>query len=615
MRLNNYQQRVVDHDAGQAVVFAAAGSGKTTCMVRRAVRLVDSGVNPTSIQILVYNRSAADVVRARLSAIGSRYAGINVNTFHSLGNKLCRELVPEAIEGKLVLDTEGAPRQIGLVFEAMRDANIQEGEWKEWMARADLARELLIPPEEVAANYGRLFVPQEMAASLAAFCHSYAEIKDRRNVIDFNDMLWQLACSVGLGTDNRLYGRCKHLIIDEAQDATPLRWFIADGMAFADGVCPDDGSIDSYMAVGDPCQSIYAYQGADPDIFLSRSMTNFAGRDPWQSYTLPVNFRSGSTIIDLGNRIVDNRSWKIADAIPRDDAGGGEIQSLATVADVVAHISRSISSDWSLEGGHEGSTVILARTNAELAAYEVSLIVNRIPCRTRNTSGSIWESQYGMLFMSYLQLCNGGQEDWSAGWELLESIFTRPNRFIRKEALRQAFDGSIQSLIDSGVNNIAEFGRLLDYVRRCIRTDKFGRAVDAVAGQLVQDVKKRAGNSLGSADEDKIGLIGVLQSAATQAGSIDGILDMVDSVFDSASTPHVLLSTIHKSKGGEWKRVYADVNWVKAAIARSRQSVRIDNLQPPAAVALMAGNLSDNDARLLYVETTRAIDELYLVGV
>lgn len=613
MQLNSHQQAVVDHVSGPAVVFAAAGSGKTTCMVRRAVNLVDSGVDPTSIQILVYNRSASEVVSSRLSAINPVYSSVRVNTFHSLASQLCREFMPEFVGSKKILDTEGAPKQISVVFEAMRDANIREGEWKEWMLRADLARELLISTDEVAAFHHQLHVPSHFAGDLQRFCQSYADIKERRNVIDFNDLLWALACNPDF--PGRIHGRYKHLMVDEAQDATPLRWHIADSIAFGRG----DGDIDSYVAVGDPCQSIYAYQGADPSIFMER------GRH-WQTFVLPVNFRSGRTIIDLGNRVVDGREWKIGDAIGRDGVEDGGIQRLGSMDDTVKYIRRSIDAGWSLEGGHEGSTVILCRTNADLAAYEVSLIVNGVPCRTRNSSGSVWESQYGTLFLSYLQFCNGGHDNVEDAWQLLESIYTRPNRFIRKETLKNTFDGSIASLMDSSTNNIREFGHTLWRVSLDLsdkRTGRFGRAVDTVASLLSQDVKKRAGNVLGQVDEDKIGLVNVLASAATQAGSIDGILDMVDSVANAADTPHVLLSTIHRAKGGEWKRVYADVGWVKAAlskrvfdssVARVFDSISNSTFDSTAKLTELSSVLTDEDARLLYVEVTRAIDELYLIG-
>ena len=57
-RLTWEQTRVVRHDAGHALVKAVPGSGKTTTLVKRVERLVKTGVEPGSILILMYNKSA-----------------------------------------------------------------------------------------------------------------------------------------------------------------------------------------------------------------------------------------------------------------------------------------------------------------------------------------------------------------------------------------------------------------------------------------------------------------------------------------------------------------------------------------------------------------------------
>ncbi|MEZ4834445.1 MAG: UvrD-helicase domain-containing protein [Caldilineaceae bacterium] len=81
------QQAVVAHDRGPALVFAAAGSGKTTTMVARIARLVQDGVFPAS-QILAtsFNRAAADAIEGALRKRGVK--DVQVKTLHSFGYQL-----------------------------------------------------------------------------------------------------------------------------------------------------------------------------------------------------------------------------------------------------------------------------------------------------------------------------------------------------------------------------------------------------------------------------------------------------------------------------------------------------------------------------------------------
>ncbi|HSH57643.1 MAG TPA: UvrD-helicase domain-containing protein, partial [Halomonas sp.] len=83
MRLTDEQRAVVEHGAGHARVAAVAGSGKTTTMVARVLRLLERGVPPQRILVLMFNRSARADFQARLAAMapaGQRLP--DVRTFH-----------------------------------------------------------------------------------------------------------------------------------------------------------------------------------------------------------------------------------------------------------------------------------------------------------------------------------------------------------------------------------------------------------------------------------------------------------------------------------------------------------------------------------------------------
>ncbi len=111
----------------------------------------------------------------------------------------------------------------------------------------------------------------------AAFAKAYRDIKQEYNFLDFEDLIlythrlfsnpetmgWVLS---------QLDLSLSHILVDEAQDTGPLQWDVLRmlvGDFFTDGDVAD--APHSLFVVGDTKQSIYGFQGADPNAFaLSR---------------------------------------------------------------------------------------------------------------------------------------------------------------------------------------------------------------------------------------------------------------------------------------------------------------------------------------------------------
>lgn len=109
--LNAEQRQAVVRTNDRNLILAAAGTGKTSVIVAKALYLLKSGAaQPKDILIMAYNRAAADEIKERLNACAAR-AGIdgsevNANTFHALGRSvLVRCKVPARVSS-LVKDKD-----------------------------------------------------------------------------------------------------------------------------------------------------------------------------------------------------------------------------------------------------------------------------------------------------------------------------------------------------------------------------------------------------------------------------------------------------------------------------------------------------------------------------
>ncbi|KAJ57227.1 hypothetical protein ACMU_01665 [Actibacterium mucosum KCTC 23349] len=146
----------------------------------------------------------------------------------------------------------------------------------------------------------------------ASFITAYDSAKQARGWLDFDDLITKtrdllVRPGVAEWVLYRLDGGIDHILVDEAQDTSPLQWQVIDLLAqeFTAGQGARGDTQRTIFVVGDKKQSIYSFQGADPggfdrmqDHFGQRLIQVGAGLTPLQ---LEYSFRSAPAIL----RVVD----------------------------------------------------------------------------------------------------------------------------------------------------------------------------------------------------------------------------------------------------------------------------------------------------------------------
>ena len=96
--LNESQKAVVAHAKGPAAFWAVAGSGKTTTVIARMVKMIsEDGENPEKILAVTFTKNAAMEMNKRLEIEGIQIRkvrgdkGARVGTFHSLSLEIVRD--------------------------------------------------------------------------------------------------------------------------------------------------------------------------------------------------------------------------------------------------------------------------------------------------------------------------------------------------------------------------------------------------------------------------------------------------------------------------------------------------------------------------------------------
>ncbi len=135
----------------------------------------------------------------------------------------------------------------------------------------------------------------------------YEELKRQRSHLDFEDLITRTAdlltkSGVGPWIHYKLDQGIDHILVDEAQDTSPIQWSVIQSLAedFFSGESSRP-VIRTLFAVGDEKQSIYSFQGARPERFAEekertqRRVQN-SGLD-FSTVRLPLSFRSTSDVL------------------------------------------------------------------------------------------------------------------------------------------------------------------------------------------------------------------------------------------------------------------------------------------------------------------------------
>ncbi|MGK6315069.1 double-strand break repair helicase AddA [Neorhizobium sp. DT-125] len=159
----------------------------------------------------------------------------------------------------------------------------------------------------------RLRLARMLAATRAALTlarrlnDDYEDLKKQRSLLDFEDLIARTADlltrdGVGAWVHYKLDQGIDHILVDEAQDTSPIQWTVIKSLAedFYSGTSARE-TRRTIFAVGDEKQSIYSFQGARPERFAEeRSETEKrvrASGQPFHPVRLPLSFRSTADVL------------------------------------------------------------------------------------------------------------------------------------------------------------------------------------------------------------------------------------------------------------------------------------------------------------------------------
>ena len=360
-RLTSAQAEAVTSEHQRLAVYAGAGAGKTRVLTLRIARMVDNGVDPTHILAITFSKKAAQEMRRRLWGLGVE--GIRTGTFHRTALELVEISRQERGLRPAVLITDRRRMLERLIDDDVARSSISSAFVDTeitWSKSQGLTPEHYV---EAARAAGRR--TSQSPHQLQSIWARYESTKLKQGGLDFDDLIIDAVDALrDPAFAEAIHWRSRHLLVDEFQDVNAMQFALIERL-----LAPSS----SLFCVGDPNQSIYGFNGADPTLLDSLEQRMPGTR----VIVLDSNHRSTPEIVSSAasvlshQRRTDVRSTQNPGAIP-------ELKGLATDTDEADFIARRIR-ELRTPGRRWRSFAVLARTNAQLRLIARRLEAAQIP--------------------------------------------------------------------------------------------------------------------------------------------------------------------------------------------------------------------------------------------
>ena len=213
----------------------------------------------------------------------------------------------------------------------------------------------------------------------------YERLKTSRGFLDFNDLIARTVTllsreDAGAWVQYKLDKGIDHILLDEAQDTSPAQWAVVKALAaeFFAGEGSRGNEKRTVFAVGDEKQSIYSFQGAEPESFalsgreFREKVTQARGH--FEMVKLTRSFRSTYDVLSAVDRVFSRPESR--DGLTRDpepilhlairDTAPGHVEVWPSLSpDVVEEPD-----DWTQSVDHASAPAVrLARQIADTIAH------------------------------------------------------------------------------------------------------------------------------------------------------------------------------------------------------------------------------------------------------
>ena len=608
--LNPEQRQAVEHTDGPVMIIAGAGSGKTRVLTYRIAHLIYAkGVDAFHILSLTFTNKAASEMKQRIEKLAGLDARNTwMGTFHSVFAKILRVEADKLgyPSNFTIYDSDDSKSLIRTLVKELRlDDKVYKASVV--LSRISGAKNRLISWQTYQNDP---FVKADDEAALrprmGEIYQRYQERLFKAGAMDFDDLLFNtnILFRDHIEVLNKYQQRFKYVMVDEFQDTNISQYLITKKLAAVhQNIC----------VVGDDAQSIYAFRGADiqnilnfekdyPDLFVVK---------------LEQNYRSTKNIVDAANSIIDKNKGQLKKIVWTSNPEGDLIELFKASSDNEEGriVANTIFEEKNNKQLNNSDFAILYRTNSQSRSMEEAL--RKLNLTYKIVGGlSFYQRKEIKDLMAYLRFAVNPADE-----EAFKRIINYPKRGIGDTSVEKILVSAYEHDIPlwdvvqnapsflggrAGVS-VDDFSTMIKAFQIEIERKDAFEAASTVAKQsgllreLYEDKTIEGLNRYENVQELLNAIKEYVDNPENEDKSLGAFLQeialLTDNDQDKSQTDTITLMTIHASKGLEFKQVFV---------------VGMEEDLFPSQMMMQSREDLEEERRLFYVASTRAMEKLYL---
>ncbi|MCA9840127.1 MAG: UvrD-helicase domain-containing protein [Trueperaceae bacterium] len=580
--LTDEQQRVVAHDTGPALVFAVAGAGKTTTLVRRVERLIrEEKFRAERILATSFSKATVDDLKKALSLF-PHARKVPVKTLHSLAYQIIREAkkVNKDINQELPQDIDSAPYAIlNRALTLARSKNAPFSLDLDTLDREDFLTYVGGCKATLAFTRDRYkTISKTSVASLAKQPASlrwyldlfelYEQARLEMNLLTFDDLIpeaWIHLIDYPELADH-FREQFDTILVDEFQDTNLSQVELLDVLV---------AKHKNLMVCGDDDQGIFGFRKASNTFIL-----NFTKRYGGARYQISDNFRCFAEHTILANHVIQRNRDRVQKLLTPARGFGGKTliesheSAEAMGTQIASNIAQAIDS-----GLAPNEIAVLVRLYAETGVIEAALIEQGIPYQIIGNV-PFYERSENTLLIKYLQVAlidSHMNQGFSASDKALLSeiwwdVLRTPKRYVKREVsdslLREILiHETAPSVVLLTAGNqggyagpkLVALGQIIAWLSESIAK---GLPAYALLLELEQrlDYKTFLKDNSGFAEtgQTKAETVNAFIEYTKTKGDVASLLNQIEqarSIHQGQRQAKITISSIFRAKGLEWPHV------------------------------------------------------------
>ncbi|TXT61666.1 MAG: DNA helicase [Promethearchaeota archaeon] len=611
--LNDEQLKIINNIKGPMLIIAGAGSGKTRTITYAVAKLLTSGVHPNEIMLVTFtNKAAKEMIKRVELLLGKRPKGIWAGTFHSMANRFIRRysqtlgLKPNYN----IMDETDARALMRLAMDKVGVSEMEERFPTSKMAKNILSYSINCDKtirEVILWKYSD-FDDDKIEKKLKKAYTRYEKKKEEDGLLDFDDLLlfWNRLLDEKI-VARMIARKIKYILVDEYQDTNHIQAEIIHKIARLN---PER----NIMVVGDDAQSIYAFRGAN-----FKNILDFEDMyKDCKKYKITYNYRSVPEILTLANDSIRHNQFQHQKEMKPTRPSGAQ-PFLVNVADGEEQAKFIANQILRLreEGYKLNQIAILCRAGRHSLKIEQELQARNIPYVVRAGVG-FFEKAHIKDALVHLRIIENPFDEiaWSRIFKMIPDLGKTSgakifSKISQSEApLEKLFEKGFFSITMKGERIPSKGSRnLLNHItslRNFSSNDNPSEILNEI-NKLIKDYIKSTYENSDERLEDLKELAIYSQNYATVQQFLETLSlnrNNIESKTVLAGNKSeieepVVISTIHRAKGLEWRAVFIPMlcqNFFPSSRVKGDQEA------------------IEEERRVFYVAITRAKDQLYLIS-